>query len=688
MWLSSTKYEQSCMMAEETEIKISKLTLADLDAVDELMKRYSSTISFLPLVALEDYLRKESVLGARAPGGQLIGYLLYGAYADRFRITQLCVRDDFRNQGLARKLIDALKRSASTQKVMILRCRNDYEANSMWPKLGFVPIDEKPGRSKERHLLTLWRLILAPDDQLALFRANISDTVLDVVIDTQIFFDFDRQDNEVTQPSKALASDLFMDSVNLWFTDELFSDIKQHNSPEVRRTSRERTAPFLEAKYDPISVELFVESLKELLPSRSRNQLSDIYHLAKAAASEVNVFVTRDQLLLKKAGEIEGLINLQVISPTELILRLNELSDAQVYEPDRVSGFDLQWRRLRSDELSDFPFSRFLDGKEALGRLRTMVESLLVDPNLHELEVLWSGDEPIALRCLTYGSENTLTGSLVRAATSHRGSLVRRFLISDAIHRAIQRNLEMVKIEASSLPTNLIPGLSELGFTSCGGHFFRFCFTGYRGRKGTLEEIAGLAPQAVDSYRSLSQVQLERACSPLSSDSEQNHFLVPIQPGYALNLVDRKRSSTDMFGGNPNVLLLWHKVYYRSADRKKMLQTPGRILWYVSRDPKAIVAVSHLDEVVVASPKELFRRFRKYGTFEWRDLYRMCGGDRTKSLMVLRFSHTFSFSGDVMIDEIRRVFAEDGVGLSLQGPSRIPFDTFNKLLQLGFQEQS
>ena len=267
-------------MAEENQTTISKLTLADLDAVDELMKRYSSTISFLPLVALEDYLRKESVLGARAPGGQLIGYLLYGDYPDRFRITQLCVRDDFRNQGLARKLIDALKRSASTQKVMILRCRNDYEANSMWPKLGFVPMDEKPGRSKERHLLTLWRLILAPDDQLALFRANISDTVLDVVIDSQIFFDFDRQGNEDTQPSKALVSDLFVDSVNLWFTDELFGDIKQHNSPGVRKASRERTGPFLEAKYDPIAVDIFVESLKGILPSGNRNQLSDINHLA------------------------------------------------------------------------------------------------------------------------------------------------------------------------------------------------------------------------------------------------------------------------------------------------------------------------------------------------------------------------------------------------------------------------
>ena len=675
-------------MAEENKITILKLTVADLDAVDELMKPNTRTIGFLPRAVLRDHLDKGWVFGASTRDGRLIGYLLYASYLDRFRVVQLCVSRDFRNKGVARQLIETLKMSATSQKVMRLRCRNDFPANSLWPKFGFVPIDERPGRSKEGSLLTLWRLTLALDDQFELFRANVSDTILDVIIDAQIFFDFDRQDSAVTRPSKALVSDLFVDSVNLWYTDELLNDINHHNSLDVRRASRERTGQFIEATYDPISVEIFAESLKQILPSGNRNQLSDINHLAKAAASEVSVFVTRDQRLLKKAGEIEGLINLQVKSPTELILRLNELSDAQAYEPDRVSGLDFQWRRLKSDELSAFPFSRFLDGKEALGRLRTMVESLLVDPNIHELGVLWSGEEPIALRGLTYGSEDTLTISLGRVATSHKGSLVERFLISDTVYRAMLQDLVKVKFDASSLPLSLIQGLSEMGFTRCGDQFIRFCFAGYHDRKATLVEIAGLAPETVGDYRDMCPVQLERACSPLSSNSEQNHFLIPIKPGYSLNLIDRKRSSTDMFGGNPNVLLLWNKVYYRSADRQKMLRPPGRILWYVSRNPKAIVAVSHLDEVVIDTPKELFRKFRKYGTFEWRDVYEMCGGDVTKSLMVLRFSHTFSFPRDVPIDEIREVFAENEVGLSLRGPSRMSFDTFNKILQLGYPEQS
>ena len=143
-----------------------------------------------------------------------------------------------------------------------------------------------------------------------------------------------------------------------------------------------------------------------------------------------------------------------------------------------------------------------------------------------------------------------------------------------------------------------------------------------------------------------------------------------------------------MFGGNPNILLRWHKVYYRKVAHQNMLKAPGRILWYVSGNIGAIVAVSHLDGVVIDTPKELFRKFRKYGTLEWKDLYDMCDGDVSKSLMLLKFAHTVSFGRDVSLDEIREVFSEDGIGLSFPSPQKIPFDTFNKLFQLGYSEPS
>jgi hypothetical protein len=118
-----------------------------------------------------------------------------------------------------------------------------------------------------------------------------------------------------------------------------------------------------------------------------------------------------------------------------------------------------------------------------------------------------------------------------------------------------------------------------------------------------------------------------------------------------------------------------------------MLKAPGRILWYVSGGSKELAAISHLDEIVLDRPKELFRRFRRYGTFEWRHLYETCGGDVSKEVMALLFSHTFPLRRRVPLGEIWNVFDEDGVARSLQSPRKIEPCTFRKLLKLGYPEQ-
>ena len=669
------------------ETVISKLTPAYVEAVDALMKRNSGTVGFLPRVVIEESLKRDSVLGAVNKDGQLAGYILYAGYRDRFRIVQLCVSEDFRGQGLARKLIDALKATATTQKVIRLSCRNDFPAHGMWPTLGFVPVDEKPGRSREGHLLTLWRLSLAASDQLDLFRANISEDILDVIIDAQIFFDFDEPDSDITRPSKALISDFFIDSINLLYTDELLTEISRNPDAKQRRDNRVRAGQFFEVKHDPLLFETHVELLKSILPSGSVSQLSDINHLAKAASSDVDIFITRDRDLLKKAPEIANAVNLRVVSPTQLIIRLRELSEEQTNAPDRVSGLGLEWRPLTSSEFGAFPFARFLEQGEKLGSLRETLDSLLVEPTC-ELEVLWSANEPVALRVLTYRSPRTLTLSLGRMAITHDRSLFGRFLISDVVYKAIRKNRDMVKFQASALPLSLVQGLSEMGFTKCNDDFVRFCFTRFLDPEGVLSEIASIFPESMNTYRDMGHLELERSCSPLTSAPDQNHFLIPIRQGYALNLFDRQQSAYDLFGGTPEVLLRWSNVYYRAANFHRMLKAPGRILWYISGDTKEIVAVSQLDEVVIDTPKALFREFAKHGTLRWEDLYEMCGQDTSKELMALRFSHTFPLRRRVALGEVWTVFGEDGLGRSLQAPRQLQPTTFRKLFQLGFPEQS
>lgn len=666
---------------------ITTLSTSDLDAVDALMRRNSGTIGFLPLEALRDYLDKGLVLGVFTGDGRLIAYLLYAANRDRFRITQLCVAKDFRGQGLARQLLDALKASTTNQKVIWLTCRNDFPAHDMWPTLGFVPMGEKPGRSRERHPLTLWRLILAPDAQLELFKANASESVLDVVIDAQVFFDFDEPESDANRPSKVLISDFFADSVNVRYTDELLSEINRNTNAEEREDARLRAREFLEARYDPNAVDIFADLLSRILPSGTPSQRSDINHLAKTASSEIDFFVTRDRRILNNAVQIADLVGLRVLSPIELVIRLNELSETQSYEPDRVSGLNLQWRRFSSEEFSNFPFDRFLNQGESLGRLRDRVGSLLADPEPHEVEVLWLGDQPMALRGLAYETNRALTITLGRIRSSSDGVLFGRFLISDAVYRAARMGLEMINLDISSIPINPIQGLTDMGFRRHGNRFVRFCFTSYLDREGTLEKIDELCPEVADDLRNDSLSDLERSCSPLSVSADQNYFLIPIREGYAMNLIDRERAARDLFGGNPEVLLRWDNVYYRAATHHNMLNAPARILWYISGNRGEVAYISRLDKVVIDTPKELFRRFRRYGTLEWADLYEMCGQDIDTNLMALKFSHTFPLDRSVPLNEIWEIFDEDGVGRSVQAPTRLPESTFRKLFERGYPEE-
>ena len=153
------------------KLTISTLTAQDVRSVDKLMKQNSATLGFLPFEALTDYQRRGGILGAKTDDNQLAGYLLYSIHHTYFRIVHLCVSERHRGKKVASTLVDHLRNSATTQRLVKLHCRRDYPANAMWPILGFVPLDEKVGRSAAGHLLTLWCLTLAQDRQMELFQA-------------------------------------------------------------------------------------------------------------------------------------------------------------------------------------------------------------------------------------------------------------------------------------------------------------------------------------------------------------------------------------------------------------------------------------------------------------------------------------------------------------------------------------
>lgn len=667
-------------------IGISKLTTQDLNAVDALMKRYAKWLGFLPREALRSYLEKGGVYGAKTEQGVLIGYLLYAENRRRFRLTHLCVAEEFGKQGLARQLVDTLKQSATSQKAIELHCRRDFPAHYLWPKLGFIPIGEKPGRSLAKRPLNHWYLTLAPNDQLSLFQAKITDETLDVIIDSQVFFDLEEPESDRSRPSKALVSDFLIDSLNLWITDELLVEIDRSEDSTRRNVSRQR-AEYMKIEYDPNGVGHFEGALCRLLPTNTLSQWSDIRHLAKAAASDVDIFVTRDQVLLNKSAGIADLTDLQVLHPTDLIIRLHELSESQSYVSAPVSGITLEWRRLSSGDHPDDLFDLFRIQGERKGIFREKMNSFLASPNQYECQLLWSGADAMALSVRSNSSGGILSVPFARAASSGDRSLFERYLITDTIYKAVEENQNMVEFGENSLSPSLKAHLLATGFTKCSESFVRFCFSRCLERREALTAISGLSPPSIDNYRKMPDIELERYCSPISLAAEQKYFLIPIRPGYALSLVDIHQSAYDLFGGEISVLLRWDNVYYKKKTHHHVLKPPARILWYVSRK-KQIVAVSHLDDVEVGSPKALFRKFKKLGILNWQDLYEMCDSDTEREIMALKFSHTFPFPHPISLAEFRSICEKDGVRPWVQSPLQIPMTTFQELFQIGYSDRS
>ena len=286
-------------------------------------------------------------------------------------------------------------------------------------------------------------------------------------------------------------------------------------------------------------------------------------------------------------------------------------------------------------------------------------------------------------------AEGPLGVPLARVARTADRSLFGRFLVADTIAKAVGSNRDMVRFQMGGITPSLAPDLVEMGFSKCSDAFTKFCFSRCLDREDVLSRITSFSRAMGTAYQDASDLELERHCAPLSLDADQNYFLVPIRPGYALSLIDRQLSSNDMFGGDPSVLLRWENVYYRKASTShRILRPPGRILWYVSGSQKQIVAVSHLDDVVVDTAKELLGKFRKFGVFGWEELYRMCDGDTSMPLMALRFSHTFPFRRRIPLNEVRAIYREEGSGLTVQLPTSMPASRFQKLFTLGFPAHS
>ena len=336
----------------------------------------------------------------------------------------------------------------------------------MWDKLGFIPLSEKPGRSEEGSRLTHWEFLLSKRNQLDLFQFEAQESYdsINVVIDTQVFFDFDDPSRSGAEQSIALFSDYLVDTINPWITDEIYVEINRNQNDVKRKNSREKAREFNEVHHDPELSNYFEGSLIEILPHDTERDKSDIRQLAKTAASNVKVFVTRDENILKKSDQIDDLLKIQVVSPIKLLLQHDEINRKQSYANFRVSGLGLSWRRLNAYDLETFHYSSFLEPNETKGKFRENLTSLVANVRDNTCDLLWSKGDVVAIRVVNTGSDRILAVPFSRVSRSGERLLFQRFLIADTMDKAVEQGMEMVKFETSAVSSDMESDLLEMNF--------------------------------------------------------------------------------------------------------------------------------------------------------------------------------------------------------------------------------
>src|ERR1022692_2419845 len=175
-----------------------------LQQVIELGDSHQRTLGFFPQAAFRRAAESRTLIAA-VRSEQVVGYVLYGLPRQIIRITHLCIAENARGRGIARRLVDAISERHADRFGITLRCRNDYPAHHLWPQLGFIPQGERPGRRRRGSVLTVW---WRDHGHPNLFSSAESLGLLRVVMDVNVFLDLESgSERQRVAESRALADD-------------------------------------------------------------------------------------------------------------------------------------------------------------------------------------------------------------------------------------------------------------------------------------------------------------------------------------------------------------------------------------------------------------------------------------------------------------------------------------------------
>ncbi len=654
-----------------------------LESVLALHRLNSNTLGFLPAGAFEENAKLRRILVAME-GKALCGYLLYRVARGRAAIVHLCVSREARGKGVARALVEQLKRETKPLEGIGLRCRRDYDINHVWSKFGFEAVHSKAGRGKGGAELTYWWFGHGHADLFS--RAAEPDPVRQrVVVDANVFYDLHARETRESEDSKALLADWVQASIELVITKELRNEIEKAGDEEQRRASRVAATRYHTLPSDDVIFQRLCGELRPQFPeSATLRDEADLRQLAYAIAAGTPFLVTRDQTLIERAEPLYRSHGLMVLHPAELISHLDSIEREGDYKPARIEGSRWKHESLKAEALT-VTVEAFRSQGERVNDFTQALRHCLARPKETKVQVVCDQNGAYVLMGVEDRERaGALSIPILRRASHPLAATMLRNFLRTFLNAAATEARHIVVIREWALASLDTDILKEFGFISCGDVWAMLTLRAVGDLTDIARIVVGIEVEeslsaakraAVASLHEAGELADTRSTTAIERQlwpakvigTDVPTFIVAIRPEWAQHFFDVELGSQLLFGLRDDLHLGVEGAYYRSAENNN-LAAPGRVLWYVSKGDgdgsMSIKACSQLEEVVVGKPKELFRRFQRLGVYEWKDVYAAANKDITTDIVAFRFRMTERFKVPVHMNAL--------ASLDIRGPFMSP----------------
>lgn len=696
-------------MKKKLEIKHVNDNSPFLDKVIDLGDLNKATLGFLARVVFMERARNNQLL-AMIDGDNLAGYILFYPTGYKVRITHLCVADNYRGQGVARSLVNEL---INTKKysAIVLHCRRDNPAWEMWKALGFTGVADTPGRGKDLHSLTVFKLQLS-NDSLFQFEDDVDKTKLSVTIDANIFYDIDDPTRDGAEETQGLLEDWIYPQLQICITDELLNDILNHDDLAHRERMRNISTSFDQLAGDHDEFCKAEAELKLLIKdNNSPRAQSDRRHLARTIASKSEIFLTRDRNLLDHAEVVFQKYNLSILSPHQLIANIQNYQNASEFQQKRLEGTSIASKRL--NELSEIELSLFVKHNEGekLNELKHKLKTAIASPEKQYCKTTLSEEgKPLSLYLAEKFSSHQLDVIIFRMSSSAIqsrivGTLIRT-LLTQLVLEARSNGQSVIKICDSVTDQRIIDALIERGFISTPKGWVKLVVNKIGTQKEIADQIESISTEAgINSPEIAEMVSILKV--PLSrldihtilmiehliwpgkiTGTLVPCYIVPIKPKWARGLFDSGLAKQQLWASEPHLLLNPDSVYYRSV-KPQVIYKAGRILWYVSADPKhlggsCIRACSQITNYQIGDAKEMFKKYERFGVYRWNEIKSLSESTANNGkVMAIEFTDTELFQNIIPYQTAVECLKQYKCFSNFQSPVSIEERAFFELYNLG-----